>query len=453
MPTVMKDLSFAFRQLSRAPGFALIAVLVLALGVGANTSIFSFVSAFLFRPLPIDEPDKTVLISGVEGATISYSDYLRWREETSVFKGLAAFLPYGLDITDENGQQRVFAELISENYFQVLGVGPTLGRTPAPQESDRVTVVSREFWRRHLHGSPDLAQQIVNINHRNFAVIGVMPERFTGLASPWRTDLWIPFRVQGQIIPQAPRDFREAGALITARVQPGVTIQQVQAAVSVLEERLHHDTGAPLQRVTIQKGGGVTWQPLIPIAVLLTAIVGLILLIACGNLASLVAARTSSRRREIAVRLALGASRGRLVRMLLTESAVLSVLGAVTSLLIVRWTGDLLSSLIPETISGGFAIDHRLDWRVLSFTLALSVLSVTLFGLQPALAASKPDLAPALKGEGTSFLRGSRIRGLFLVGQIASSTVVLIVAGLFIRSLVRLETLSLGFDTRKLLIA
>ncbi|HKX00160.1 MAG TPA: ABC transporter permease [Bryobacteraceae bacterium] len=448
----MKDLSLALRQLSRAPGFTLTAVLVLALGVGANTSIFSFVSAFLLRPLPIDKPDETVLISGVEGATISYSDYLHWREQTSVFRGVAAFLPYGLDVIDENGRQRVFAELVSENYFKVLGVSPTLGRTPATNDSDRVAVVSREFWRRHLHASIDLAQQTININHRIFAVIGVMPERFTGLASPWRTDLWIPFRAQGQILPRAPRDFREAGALITARVQPGITIQQVHAAVGVLEERLHRDTGAPPQKVTIQKGGGLTWQPLIPIAVLLSAVVGLILLIACGNLASLLAVRTSSRRREIAVRLALGASRGRLVRMLVTESTVLSVLGAVASLLLVRWTGDFLSSLIPETISGGFAIDHRLDWRVLSFTLALSVSSVTLFGLRPALAASKPDLAPALKGEGASCLYGSRIRGLFLIAQIASSTVVLIVAGLFISSLVRLETLSLGFDTSKLLI-
>lgn len=449
----MQDLHYAFRQLWKTPGFTLAAVLVLALGVGANTAIFSFVSAFLLRPLPIDHPDETVLISGLEGATISYSDYLHWREQTSVFKGLAAFLPYGLDVRDETGSERVFGELVSEDYFQVLGVRPMLGRAPAAHEDDRVAVVSREFWRRRLHATTDLALQTVNINHRMFTVIGVMPQRFTGLASPWRTDLWIPFRTQSQIIPRAPRDFREAGALITGRLQPGVTIRQAQAAVSVLEERQHHDVGATPQKVTIQKGGGLTWQALGPIAVLLMAVVGLILLIACANLAYLLTVRTSSRRREIAVRLALGASRARLIWMLLTESAVMSVLGAAAGLLLVRWTGDFLSGLIPETISGGFAIDHRLDWRVLSFTLALAVLSVMLFGLRPALAASKPDLAPALKGEGASIRRGSRMRGLFLIAQTASSMVALIVAGLFIRSLTRLETLSLGFDTSKLLVA
>jgi predicted permease len=449
---VIKDLSFAFRQLSRAPGLTLTALLVLALGVGTNTAIFSFVSGFLLRPLPIEKADERVLISGVEGATISYSDYLQWREQISVFRGLAAFLPYGLEVKDQTGQQRVFAELVSEDYFQVLGVTATLGRPPGPQEDDRVVVVSRDFWTRHLLGSTDLAHQTVSVNDRVFAVIGVMSERFTGLASPWRTDLWIPFRAQSQIIPHSPRDFRQAGALMTGWLQPGVTIQQAQAAVSVLEQRQRQDDRSPPQRVTIQKGGGLTWQALGPIAVLLMVVVGLILMIACANLANLLAVRSSSRRREIAVRLALGASRSRLVRMLLTESAVLSVSGAAAALLLVRWTGGFLSTLIPQTISGGFVIDHHLDWRVLSFTLALAVVSVMLFGLRPALTASKPDLAPALKGEGASILRGSRMRGLFQISQIASCTVVLIVAGLFIRSLTRLETLNLGFDTRKLLV-
>jgi putative ABC transport system permease protein len=220
----------------------------------------------------------------------------------------------------------------------------------------------------------------------------------------------------------------------------------------VLDERLHRKPGTAPQKLTIQQGGGLTWQALIPMAAFLMAIVGLVLLIACANLANLLIVRTSSRRREIAIRLAVGASRGHLIRMLLTESAVLSVLGATAGVLLARWTGDLLSTLIPDSISGGFAVDHRLDWRVLSFTLGLSVLSVISFGLRPALAASKPELAPALKDE-TSILRGSRTRRLFLIAQIASSMVVLIVASLFIRSLVRLERLSLGFDTSSLLIA
>jgi predicted permease len=449
----MQDVRYAFRQLSKTPGFTSIAVLVLALGTGANTAIFSFVSAFLLRPLPIDRPDETVLLTSGEGGTIAYADYLDWRNENSVFSGLAAFLPYGVDVRSEAGRQRAFAELVSEDYFQVLGVKPALGRMFAPKEDDRVIVVSREYWRRRLQADPDFTHQTVNINNRVFAVIGVMPESFTGLASPWRTDLWIPFSAQSQIVPRAPRDLREAGALITGRLRPGITIQQAQAAMMVLHERLHRSSGAAPQKLTIQKGGGLTWQALVPTAALLMAIVGFILLIACANLANLLAVRTSSRRREIAVRLAVGASRGRLIRMLLSESAVLSVLGAAVGLLLARWAGDLLSSLIPDSISGGFSVDHRLDWRVLSFTLALSVLSIILFGLRPALAASKPELAPALKDEGVSLLSRSRMRGLSLIAQVASSMVVLIVASLFIRSLVRLETLSLGFETSKLLIA
>jgi hypothetical protein len=200
----MQDVRYAFRQLSKTPGFTSIAVLVLALGVGANTAIFSVVSAFLLRPLPIDRPDETVLLTGGGGGTISYADYLDWRSQNSVFSGLAAFLPYGVDVRGEAGRERVFAELVSEDYFQVLGVRPSLGWMFAPREEDRAVVVSRDFWRRWLQAAPNLAHLTVNINNHVFAVIGVMPETFTGLASPWRTDLWIPFRAQGRSIDRRP---------------------------------------------------------------------------------------------------------------------------------------------------------------------------------------------------------------------------------------------------------
>jgi predicted permease len=455
--TLWQDVRYGLRMLLKNPGFTAVAVVTLALGIGANTAIFTFVNAFLFRPAAIDRPGDTVFVSrGNGGGTSSFADYRQLRDRNTVFSGLAAFLPYGLDVRSATGRQKVFAELVSENYFPVLGVKPALGRTFLPKEDGLVAVVSQVFWKRELHANSDLSRQTITIDNQRFSVIGVVPEDFSGLASPWRTDLWVPLTTEGQIIPLTPHDPGERGVLIIGRLERGFTAQQAQAAMLVLDEQLNHESVREREKLIVQGGSLMQSSPiskaLVPVSVVLMVVVGLILLIACANLANLLTVRASLRHCEIAIRLAVGASRGRLIRQLLTEGGVLALLGMVVGILLAYWTGDVLASLIPANISGGFTIDHRLDWRVLGFTLALSSLSVVIFGLRPALAASRSEVLTALRNDGGAALSTKRLRGFLVVAQVASSMTVLILAGLFIRSVIRLQTSSLGFDTSKLLV-
>ena len=451
LENLVQDLRYGLRMLAKNPGFAGVAILTLALGIGANSAIFTYVNAFVFRPMPIDQPDETVTVGRGGGGTVTYGDYLQWRDTNGVFSSLAAFLPYGVDVRGDVGRWHVLAEVVSENYCSVLGVKPILGRGFLPNENDRAALVSWGFWKRRLAANPNFLGQKVTINNRSFTIVGVMPEGFQGLASPWRTDFWIPLEVLGQVIPRSPHDLREAGVLIIARLKPHFTARQAQAALTLLDERLNPQLARTPRTLVVQGGGLIRsspiWETIVPASVVLMIVVGLILLIACSNLANLLAVRATLRHGEIAIRLTLGASRGRLVRQLLTEGSLLGLLGAGTGLLLAFWSAGLLSSLIPDAISGGFAVDHPADWRVLGFTLAVTALSVIIFGLRPAFIASRPEVVPDLKNAAASAQPISRMRSIFVVAELALSMAVLIVAGLFIQSVVRLQKLDLGFDT------
>src|ERR1700730_16785312 len=481
-----QDIRYAVRIVRKNLGFTAIAVLTLALGVGANTAVFSVISGLLLRPLPAERPDELFAVSRGDGAgpPASYPDYLYYRDQNQVFSGLAAAAPASLNFggfESGGGDQSVgvimgeiIGEVVSGNYFSTLGVNAELGRTLTPEDDQiagahPVAVVSHGFWKNRLGAASDVIGKTLILNGHGFTVIGVMPESFTSalFGALFTPHVWAPVAMQAQLLPGAPErlhDHRDNWLGLIGRLKPTLAPTQAAAVLNTLDGQLpqHYseaERGREVTTLSLLSTRGVILphqrRMITILSTLATLVVGAVLLIACANVASLLLARATARRREIAVRLALGASRWRLIRQLLTESLFLAILSAATGLIVASWAVNLLIKFAPTVGLFTFAPDLRLDSRVFIFTLAVSLLTGVIVGLAPALQTYKADLVLALKDEsgnaGGRHSRRSRLfglRGLLVSAQVGISLVLLITTGLFIRSSMIAATIDPGFDTQ-----
>ena len=470
METLWKDIIFSFRLMRRRPGLTLVILLSLGLGIGVNMTIFTFVNAILLQPLPgVAQQDRLVEVytsyaSGMKFGAVSYLDYKDLRDRSQAFDGLLAQRLTLLNLNNNGENEIVPAALVSGNYFSVLGVDPARGRFFAPEEdqtpnANAVAVVSHGLWQRRFAGDPDLVGKTLSINAHNFTIIGIVPERFAGANIGLAPDVWIPLMMQTVAMPGDRLKERGVRWLeLVGRLKPGVSVAQAQAGLSgiaaqMLQENPVSNRGTSANVVRLGQGTAGVQSTLTPILTLLMIIVVLVLLLACFNVANLLLARATSRRKEVGIRLAMGASRRRLVHQLLTESVVLAVLGGLVAFPLAYYASRLLLAYRPAT-SFPVTINPTLDWTTLVFALVISLLTGFVFGLVPATQTAKPVLLPALKDDTmVGGYRKSRLRNLFVVAQVAISFVLLIGAGLFIRSLLQARNSSPGFESHNLLIA
>ena len=488
MRTLWQDIRYGARTLLKKPGFTLIAVLTLALGIGVNTALFTVFDAFVLKPLPLKDPDSIVKISGRRpdgGRTFlfSYLDYLDYRDRNHVFEGLVAWNkaapvlgekpagPVDDSFVLSGSHEYIFGQIVSGNYFSVLGAEMALGRAFSPEE-DRglgahpVMVLSYGFWQRRFNADPGIIGKTLKLTGQPYTVIGVAAREFIG-TEPDAPQFWVPLMMRDQIIQAGDwnhkRWLTERNAdsfALTGRLKPGVSRQQAQAEMSVIAEQLAQAYPERNRKIGVSLSGGATFveiNELTPVVPLLVA-VGLILLMACANVANLLLARAATRGSEIAVRLALGASRWRVIRQLLTESVLLSALGGAAGLLLTIWTLAALYPLVmsrlpvPRALIESFALNLDPDYRIFGFALLASLIAGVAAGLAPALQASRPNLTSALKDEGSTFgqhLSQSRLRNALVVIQVAVCLTLLIAAGLLVRNLQKVRTIDIGLETAK----
>ncbi len=469
----MRSVRQAARSLLRRPAFTAVAVLSLALGIGANTAVFSAVQAVFLRAVPVRDPGRALAlfttIEGVPGSFfLSYPNFVDYRDSNTVFSHLASATPVALGLSGDGPPERIEGEMVSGDYFETLGVEPALGRAFAPEEDApgagrAVVVLSDDLWRRRFGADRDLLGKPIELNGHPFTVIGVAPRAFTGTGGLSRSHFWVPLALHDVVMPRRVRPFFEVrrATLVGAvgRLKDGVSRSQAEAELRTITARLEREypdtnTGrglriVPLTELRINPDQRDLYRKA---GVLLTAVVALVLLVACGNVANMLLARAAGRRREIAVRLALGASRSQLVRQLLLESVLLSLAAGVTGLLFASWLLRLIGAFDSPYLPAD--LELGLDPPVLLFTLLLSILTGVLFGLIPALQSTRPDLVEALKESDTPAPRGRlELRGLLVIGQVALSLVSLVGAALFLLSLGKAQKLDAGFETGHLLVA
>jgi predicted permease len=452
---LLRDLRYGCRLLARSPGFALVTIVTLALGMGANLVIFCLAEAFLLRPLPVVEPGRLVRIFSNNFSATPYTDYLDYRDSTRTLTSLAAFQLAPMSLRTSGAPERVFGMAITGNYFDTLGVRPSLGRTIS-EADDRsgapgAAMLSDAFWRSRYGADPSVLGRIAILNGSPFTIVGICPAAFKGTMAPLLPDVWIPWNLS-VFAPSATTLRRGQSAQMIGRLDDHSSPQAVQAELTAVASAAANRS---LQSNHITRISAYPARTLVPefapqvtvFVGFLMALVGLVLLITCVNIASLLLARAAARRHEIATRLALGANRRRIVVQLLTESLLLSALGVAIALLLAVVMVRLLTSI---RLPAPFPIDLNLvvDWRVVVFAIALALLTTVLFGLAPALRASRSSLIAALKGVATTSGReGSRSRTALVVAQVAMSTVLLITAGLLVRSLAAARDVNRGFSS------
>ena len=467
MQTLIKDIQYCFRGLLRRPGFTAVAIITLALGIGANTAIFSLLNTVLLRSLPIEDPGQVMAVS-VRGKADSFSafshpNYIDFRDRNQVLSGLTDYRFVPLSLSRGGNNERVWGYEVSGNYFDVLGVKAIKGRTFLPEEdrtklSHPVAVISHACWQRRFGGDPDLVGKEVLLNNHQFKVIGITPEGFRGTEVVYTPEIWVPASMIGWIEPGSTAiDDRSSGSFFAVgRLKPGVSARQAEASLNLLAQQLAKEYPDTNEGKRIELGPPGFILPdlrgaVVSFSWVLMAAVGLVLLVACINLAGLLLARATDRRREVAIRLAMGANRLRLIRQLLTESVVLSIMGGALGLLIAFWMNNTLMAFKPP-IDFPLSVEVSADWRVLAFAFVVSLITGVIFGLAPALQATRPELVTALKDTGAQGgTRRSRLRSGLVVGQLALSLVVLIGAGLVVRTLRQLQTLNPGFDSQNAL--
>ena len=469
MENLWKDLRYAFRMLQKSPGFTVITMLALGLGIGANTAIFSVFNGLLWRPLPVkDARQLVVLVSKNRNldfpVNLSYPDFEDYRQLKNVFSDLVAYAPNPVNLGVNGQPERAWAELVSGNYFSLLGIEAARGRTFAPDEGwvpgkDPLMVLSYKFWQKRFGGNPAVIGQGVQVNQQAFTIIGIAPEDYHGAYYFLEPDFYIPLTTMGLLDPTQAEVLRERGASflrILGRLQPGVTPRQAMAAAQPLDHRLEHDFPDSrkdsslliIPELKARPEPGLVAGFMSTAALIFMALVGLVLLIACANVANLILARANARRKEFATRTALGASRGRMVRQLLAESMLLSAFGGILGLLIARWASlGLMSIHIPTDLPIRL-FDLDMDWRIFTFTFLVALVTGMIAGIVPSLEASRADLAETLKAGGRSG-GASAGRHLFrnglVVAQVAVSLLLLACAGFFIRSLQNSSHVDMGF--------
>jgi macrolide transport system ATP-binding/permease protein len=479
-----QDLRQACRTFGRNPGFTLVAVATLAAGIGVNTTLFTAYDAVALKPLPIADPGRVVRLErwfthgwiGDMQYGFSWPEYLYCREHQDGFSDIVA-TSWPLRLLaqlpgDQAGTQlkAVQGQMVSGNYFRSLGVEAGLGRTFGPDEDrapggDPVAVLSYSFWQRAFHGDPQVARSVMRINGTGYSIIGVAPEEFTGTALlPQVPDFWAPVSMQSQLIPgqdwlHQPADYRFQ---ILGRLRPEIGLKRAEAQTAALVRQFSatYITREPTRAVTLQHTAffGNTEDPRFEAGVAaLMLIVAMVLFAACANVANMLLARGAVRQREISLRLALGASRARVMRQLITESILLSLAGGLTGLALSVGAGKLLqvevAQMLTRQLGSGFAFSLNLnpDVRVLAYALAISVIAGAAFGLSPALQFTRPELATSLRDESTSFghlLWRSHLRSLLICGQVAVSMLLLTCSGLLVRGLMQSRSADPGFDTR-----
>lgn len=466
METLFQDLRYGLRLLIKRPGFTAVALIALALGIGANTAIFSVVNAVLLRQLPYREPSRLVMVwennhrRNRPQNVISPANFFDWREQNSVFEDMAMFIDSRFNLSGVDDPEELPGQIAQVNLFDVLGVNAAMGRTFVAENSERgrdnVVILSHGMWQRRYGSDPDIVGKTIMLDGESNSIVGVMPAGFqlyvkqgSQIGKP--AEIWLPWTYNPRARIRGGRAW-----MSVARMKPEVTLTQAQTEMDSIAARFEE------QYPEFDKGWGVTVVPLreqfvgdIRTALLiLLAAVGFVLLIACANVANLLLARAASRQKEIAIRSALGAGRGRVIRQLLTESVLLSLIGGGAGLLLALWGTDLLIALSPKDLLGVHRV--ALDRRVLVFTAAVSLITGVLFGLVPAIAASRTNLNETLKEGGRDSGGGGssrRIRNAFVVAEVALALVLLVGSGLMIKSLWRLQSVDPGFDSSKLLTA
>ena len=488
MDTLLQDLRYGARVLIKNPGFTVVAVLTLALGLGANTAIFSLTDQILLRLLPVDKPEELVVLrspgpkngsvwaDGDGSASFAYPFYKEMSDKDSVFTGLLARFAVPLSVAGQGQTERANGELVSGNYFEILGVRPAIGRV-FTDDDNRVpgghplVVLSHGYWTRHFGADSGILNKTLIVNGISMTVVGVARAGFNGVQVGQTPDMFIPITMKAQMTPNwdGLNDHRDYWLAIIGRLQPGLSREQAESAVApvysqVIEEELpllgnlSADSKQRFRDKKLLLDSGSRGRPILqhdtkePLLVLM-GMVGLVLLIACANVANLLMARGAARQREIAIRMAVGAGRMRLVRQFLVESLTLSLIGGAAGLLVASWTINLLVGAIPDSI-GAVGLSASLDFRLLVFTMTLSVVTGLLFGLLPAIKATRLNLEATLREQGSSVSGGLgqvRFRKGLVVSQVVLTTVLLVGAGLFARSLNNLKQLDLGLRPENLI--
>jgi predicted permease len=477
MESLLQDLRFGARLLHKNPLFTLVAVVSLTLGISANTTIFSVFNAVFLQTLPVQEPERLVAVFTTDAKNTgqfmnflqtSYPNYEDYRDHNQVFSGLVAQIFAPLNLSTRGEPEQVFGAVVSGNYFDVLGVKAAVGRVFIPEEDSvegkyPVVVLSHQLWNRRFGGDRNLIGKEISLNRQNFTVVGVTPRAFRGTFAIGGPDLFVPMAMHEQVLADfALQQFHQRRALmftVFGRLKPGVDLKQAGAAMKTLARQLE------LSYPKDNEARNISLVPLLESLIdpnvrgdallagsMMMGIVGLVLLVACANVANLLLARAAVRQREVALRLSLGAGKMRLVRQLLTESSLIAILAGFLGLLLAAWGRDLLWLMRPPFLDAN-ALEIALDSRVLLFTAGITISTGLLFGLVPAFQASRVDLMWALKDRtGPPRRDGRRVnwRNLLVVVQIALSLTALVAAGLFLRSLLNAQKIHLGFEGKNL---
>jgi macrolide transport system ATP-binding/permease protein len=483
---VSKDIGYGFRSLGRNRGFAIVGIASLAFGIGANTLIFSIVNSMLLRPRPVANPDQLVeLYVGTRDhpyETTSYPSYVDFRDRNGVFFGLAAYGIRPFRFGPPNQVEQVWGEPVSGNYFEVLGVQPQLGRAftsgdDTLSSESPVVVISHGLWQRRFNSDPRVIGQPVTLNGRQLTVIGVAPPQYTGMMPGLASEIWIPINVMSLVEPRGDRLVTSRGnrwLTLIGRLKPGTTVEQARARFDLVSREMQAshpeewrsrlaEAREPRELfVSVVSERESRIHPAMASDAyaaigLVVAVVNVVLVIACTNLAGMLLARAFGRRKEVAIRLALGASRWRLVRQFVTESVLLALVAGSAGVVLTVWALNLVLASLPALPEGiRVAVDLRLDWRVLAYTIAFSTVTGVLFGLVPALQSSKSDVSAVLKDDSNAVAGGyrkSRSRAALVAVQVAFSVLLLIGAGLMMRSLEKVTPTRLGFTSNNVLLA
>jgi putative ABC transport system permease protein len=458
--TISQDLRYGVRLLARNPGFAFLAVLCLSLGIGVNTSVFSLLDFAYLRPLSVPAADRLAILSRGGDPLFSYPDYADYRDRGQAFSALAATIPTESSLDSGTDSRVIAAEAASANYADALGVRSFLGRW-FTDENQPVAVISFYTWQRSFNADPNVLGKQVRSESQWYTIIGVAPAEFTGIYAPMRTDIWVPLRIWTRQYPGIARhmtDRAQTHVMIFGKLGAGVTAVQAAANLNAVDTQVRRDTRSATQArapLTVELIRGAPnpngRRSAVAIVTLLFVVVGVVLLIACVNVRNLLLARGAARRRELSIRVALGASRSRLLRQLLTETLILALIGTLGGLVLGSWTNHLLDALLRSLpMDAPIELNLVFDSRVFVFAAAVSLLCTVLCGLLPALKAARVDVFPALKGDTVPVRRS---RHLALVAQVGLSLVLLLCAGLFLRSISRLSSTDPGFAVNNRLYA